>query len=488
MACPGDRSHCHVCLPELEEPVAVAVQNTEASPVGRAEQMSGPAPEQLVTRTWSRPFERPETIPGSADIVIIGGGIVGVSTAWFLARQGVRVALCEKGHVAGEQSGRNWGWVRQQGRDAREMPMIISSLNIWRGLAEAIGEDVGFAQTGCLYAARTEDELEGYAAWLPTAREHGLDTRMVSGDEVAHLAPGAAGRWKGGIYTASDGQAEPHMAAPAIARAAARSGASILTACAARGIETQAGRVSAVVTERGTIRTSLALCAAGAWTSMFCRSLAIPLPQLTLNGTVVRTAPGPEALNTCLWDHRAGIRRRQDGGYNVAHSSLLEHPIVPATFRFAFRYLPAFRKEFGGVRLSIGREFIDAWRTPRRWPLDAPSPFEKVRVLNPQPRRRAVARIRNILAERFPPLAGIGIAEAWSGVVETTPDAVPVIDEAETLPGFYIATGLSGHGFGIGPGAGKAIAGLLTGADTGIDLSEFRHSRFFDGSPIRLQA
>ncbi len=109
-------------------------------------------------------------------------------------------------------------------------------------------------------------------------------------------------------------------------------------------------------------------------------------------------------------------------------------------------------------------------------------------MLNPQPRRRAVARLRNILVERFPSLAGIGIAEAWSGVVETTPDAVPVIDEAETLPGFYIATGLSGHGFGIGPGAGKAIAGLLTGADTGIDLSEFRHSRFFDGSPIRLQA
>jgi len=107
--------------------------------------------------------------------------------------------------------------------------MIIESLNIWRGLDEAIGEDVGFEQTGCLYAARTDDELEGYASWLPTAREHGLDTRMVSGDEFAQLAPGANGTWRGGIYTASDGQAEPHKAAPAIARAAARNGASILT-------------------------------------------------------------------------------------------------------------------------------------------------------------------------------------------------------------------------------------------------------------------
>ncbi len=447
--------------------------------------MSDPVTADLVTRTWSRPFEPPDSIPGSADIVIIGGGIVGVSTAWFLARQGVQVALCEKGHIAGEQSGRNWGWVRQQGRDVREMPMIMESLNIWRGLAGQIGEDVGFEQTGCLYAARTDAELEGYAAWLPTAREYGLDTRLVSADEIARLVPGAATRWRGGTYTASDGQAEPHKAAPAIARAAARGGASILTACAVRGIETQAGRLSAVVTEQGTIRTSVALCAAGAWTSMFCRSLDIELPQLTLNGTVVRTAPGERVLNACVWDNRAGIRRRQDGGYNVAHSAFLEHPIVPSTFRFAFKYLPAFRREFGGVRLSIGREFVDEWRTPRRWRLDAPSPFEKTRVLNPQPRPRAVAGIRRIIAERFPRLADTGIAEAWSGVVDTTPDAVPVIDQAEAVPGFYMATGLSGHGFGIGPGAGKAIAGMLTGADTRIDLSEFRLSRFFDGTPVR---
>jgi glycine/D-amino acid oxidase-like deaminating enzyme len=368
------------------------------------------------------------------------------------------------------------------------MPMIMESLRIWRRLAEDIGEDLGFMQTGCLYAARTTDELEGYAAWLPTAREYGLDTRMVSGDEIARLVPGAKAKWKGGTYTPSDGQAEPHKAVPAIARAAARAGVSMLTCCAVRGIETQAGRVSAVVTEHGAIRTPVVLCAAGAWTSMFCRSLDISLPQLTLRGTVVRTAPGAKVLSTCVWDHRAGIRRRQDGGYNVAHSAFLEHPVVPSTFRFAFKYLQAFRREFGGVRLSIGREFADEWRMPRRWALDAQSPFERTRILDPQPRPHVVAAIRSIIAERFPPLAGIAVAEAWSGVVETTPDVVPVIDEAESLPGFYIATGLSGHGFGIGPGAGKAIAGMLTGTATGIDLSAFRLGRFFDGTPIRLQA
>ena len=115
--------------------------------------MSESVPADLVSRTWEQPFAAPESIPGQADVVIIGGGIIGVSTAWFLARQGVNVVLCEKGHIAGEQSSRNWGWVRQQLRDTREMPMIVESLRIWRTLAEETGEDVGFREQGVMVAA-----------------------------------------------------------------------------------------------------------------------------------------------------------------------------------------------------------------------------------------------------------------------------------------------------------------------------------------------
>ena len=97
-------------------------------------------------------------------------------------------------------------------------------------------------------------------------------------------------------------------------------------------------------------------------------------------------------------------------------------------------------------------------------------------------------KIRKNLDELFPQLAGTRIVEAWAGMVETTPDVVPVMCEHESIPGFHIATGLSGHGFGIGPGAGKALAGMLTGTDVGIDMSPFRLSRFFDGSPIRLES
>ncbi len=450
--------------------------------------MSETHSDKLVSQTWSGPLEKPASIPDAADVVIIGGGIVGVSTAWFLAKQGVSVALCEKGHIAGEQSSRNWGWVRQQGRDARELPMMIDSMRIWRGLAEAIGEDVGFAQAGCMFTAKNEKQLAGFCEWLDVAKEYELDTTVLSREALSSQVRGSAIDWPGAMFTASDGRAEPHKATPAIARAAERCGATILTACAVRGIETAAGKASAVVTEHGRIRTSTVLCAAGAWSSMFCRSLGISLPQLQVRGTVLRTAPGPDVLNGNLFDERIGIRRRQDGGYTVAHASILDHSITPTTFRYCFKFLPALRQEINVLRLRIGRDFIDEWKLPQTWDLDKPSPFEATRVLSPEPNEKAVKGIRRNLGFVFPELDGIEIAESWAGMVETTPDVVPIIDSPESVPGFHIATGFSGHGFGIGPGAGRALAAMLTGSNPGLDLQPFRLSRFFDGSPICPQS
>ena len=248
-------------------------------------------PADLVSRTWAREPEPPAATPASADVVIIGGGIVGIATAWFLAKQGLSVVVCEKGHIAGEQSGRNWGWVRQQGRDVREMPMIVESLRIWRELWQDIGEDVGFRQHGILYLIDDDAKLERYAAWADMAKTYGTGSRLIEAGELKALVYGAHPKWRGALYTESDGRAEPHLATPALARAVSRSGGTVLTGCAVRGIETTAGRVSAVITEHGRIDTSTVLCAAGAWTSMFCRSLGIRVPQLRIRGTVARTAP-----------------------------------------------------------------------------------------------------------------------------------------------------------------------------------------------------
>jgi glycine/D-amino acid oxidase-like deaminating enzyme len=440
-----------------------------------------------VSDTWTKPIEISSACPESADVVIIGGGIAGVATAWFLAKDGVGVVLCEKGHIAGEQSSRNWGWIRKQGRDDRELPMMIESHRIWRSFEEETGEDVGYTEGGCYYLAATDEDVGNYESWMPTAREFELDTRVVQGDELARHIDNPSQNWPGALYTASDGRAEPHKAVPAMARVASRLGASILTGCAVRGVETEAGRVSAVVTEHGTIKTSTVLCAAGAWTSMFCRSIGISLPQLKVKGTVARTAPGPRILDGQCFDKRVAIRRRQDGGYTVASGSGgLLHSITPSTFRFAFKFLPALKQETDRMWVTINGDFFKELAMPVRWALDKKSPFEEVRVLNPSPSQSTLRIIRKKLNEVYPVLEKTDIVESWAGMIETTPDVVPVIGPEEELPGFFIATGLSGHGFGIGPGVGKVAAAMLTGKDSGIDITPFRRSRFFDGSPIKL--
>jgi glycine/D-amino acid oxidase-like deaminating enzyme len=366
--------------------------------------------------------------------------------------------------------------------------MMQASLEIWDGLQEATGEDVGFVRRGCFFTADSEKEMASFENWVQIARDYGIDSRLMAASELKQHLQSPMDAWAGALYTESDGRAEPQRAGPAIARAAQRAGATVLTSCAVRGLETSGGKVSAVVTEHGTIRTSTVLCAAGAWTSMFCRSLGIAVPQLKVRGTVVRTAACDSVLEGNVFDKRLGIRRRADGGYSVAHGSVLQHSITPSTFRWSFKFVPALMQELKVLRLSFGKEFFDEWRIPRSWALDEVSPFEKTRVLDPEPSQRVIKGIRRNIDAMFPQLATTPIVEGWAGMVETSPDVVPIIGAIEQLPGFHIATGFSGHGFGLGPGAGKAIAGMLTGTDTGIDIAPLRLGRFFDGSPIRPQS
>ena len=130
------------------------------------------------------------------------------------------------------------------------------------------------------------------------------------------------------------------------------------------------------------------------------------------------------------------------------------------------------------LRLRVGRSFIDEWRVPRRWTLDEKTPFEQVRTLDPAPSDAIIAEAERNLVRSFPAFAGMAIAERWAGLIDATPDGVPVISGVPALPGFYIASGFSGHGFGIGPGAGHLMADLVTGATPLVDPSPYRYGRF----------
>ena len=435
----------------------------------------------------STPIAFSDPLPDAVDVAVIGAGVIGTSTAWFLARHGAKVALIEKGRVAGEQSSRNWGWVRQQGRDRHELPVMMESNRIWRELAEETGErDLAFTGAGCAYLAENERQLAKFEEWRDLAREHQLDTRMLSAKEARETVPGVEGRWVGGMLTPSDGRAEPFVAVPALARAVRGLGVSVTESCAVRTVETANGRVCGAGTERGPIRADRVVLAGGAWSTYFAANAGLDLPQLVVRSTVARTRPAPDHGLPNVSAPGFHIRRRTDGGYSVATGDVVEHYVCARSFKDLAKFLKLMKQSARDLRLKPKPPagYPGAWGSKTRWSADEVTPFERTRVLNPPPSEEVRQRLRDRLPMRTPWLAEAGIAEIWAGMIDVTPDAVPYICEAPALPGLFIGTGMSGHGFGIGPGVGRVLADLVLGRPPGFDLSRFRFERFADGSPI----
>ncbi len=423
-------------------------------------------------------------LPHRTSVVVIGGGIAGISTALFLAQKGIPVVVCEKGQVGAEQSGRNWGWTRVMGRDEREIPLGMEALRIWRRMDATVEAATGFTQCGIAYLCETDAARASHEAWLEKARPYQVESRMISAEEVKALYPGLAVPTKGAMYTPTDGRAEPQKAVPAITAAVRRLGGIVLERCAVRGVETKGGRISGVVTEKGAIACDSVVLAGGAWSRLFAGNAGIDLPQLKVLGSVFRTEPVPDGPQGSVGGLPFSIRRRADGGYNIARRNNSLSEITPDSFRLLGQFLPSYRKSWREVklRLRLGGRFREEWRMPRRWKLDEVTPFEQVRILDPEPDNRGLERAEGELAALFPAFKGMKVAETWAGLMDVTPDAVPVIGPVDSLPGFFISTGFSGHGFGIGPGAGRLMADLVAGDAPVVDPAPFRFGRFADGS------
>lgn len=425
-------------------------------------------------------------LPKKVDVVVIGGGIVGSSTALELAESGIRVALCEKGGIGQEQSSRNWGWVRITRRDPREVPLMIEALRIWKGHEKRTERDLGYRKSGTIFTCTTDQEYSDYERWNENLSEYQVEKQMLSPSEFGQMHPTAKLDIKGALFCGSDGRAEPQKAAPAIAEAARDRGAHILTECAVRGIETSAGAVSGVVTERGTIACSTVVLAGGAWSGLFAGNMGIDFPQLKVMNSVLRTTPIKDGPKQAIWHRDFALRRRQDGGYTIAsgHENVVN--LEPRSFRYAYKFLPALRKEWRSLNFRIGLRFLDEARIANRWSMDEPSPFEYNRVLDPAPNKTLSNKALAAAKHAFPALKQADIAQRWAGYIDVTPDAVPVISPIGGVPGFFLASGFSGHGFGIGPAAGRLMADLVTNRTPLVDPVDFRFDRFTDGSKIEL--
>ncbi len=429
-----------------------------------------------MTKTLER-FSTSDQLPKATTVVVIGGGIVGVSAALTLAERNIPVVLIEKGHIAGEQSSRNLGWIRKTSRLAEDVPLSLAADKLWQQMPERIGRQVGYQQAGIMFVAHTEQQMHAHQRWFESVKALELGSKLLSSREIDSMVPGGRGSWAGGVYTSSDGRAEPAVAVSAMAQAAQNKGVILVQHCAVRGLSLSAGKVSGVVTEQGEIACQQVLLAGGAWSRRFLAQHGVALPSLPLICSVLRTKPLNGPTDIAVGAPNFSFRKHQDGGFIITQRGKLDAPLTLDHLLVGHRYLDQLRQQRDALRITLGKHFIDDLKLARRWSTQKPSPFEKIRTMDPPHNAGLNSEALSNLKRAWPMFEQAQIDEAWAGLIDVTPDSNPVIDRIAAIPGLTLASGFSGHGFGTGPAAGQLAADLVTHATPLVDPAPYRFAR-----------
>ncbi|HAL47378.1 MAG TPA: FAD-binding oxidoreductase [Dehalococcoidia bacterium] len=421
------------------------------------------------------------TIESTPDVLVIGGGIVGCATAYYLAKRNASVVLVEKGEIADEQSSRNWGWVSQL-RNPNEASLALLSQSIWRGLSDELGTDLDWVEGGGMYLSDDDEHFREFHRAAELMNAAGVDSRVLTRPEVEALIPEIAGDWTGGYYTPTNGQAEPAKVTAAFARAAQEMGAEIYTNCAAEDVTVSGGRVQSVRTELGDVNAQTVVCAAGAWSSKIGRMAGLSLPQRKIRATVASTEPVPIFTRINVWGGGVAVRQRNDGSLVVAGEGTADHDMTLDSFRHMRLFMPEVRRNLGKIRPRFGPEFVRDVGRAMPWSNARMHPFAHAVGVEPKPNMNKVRDGVKSLIQLYPHLEGqIRIDKAWAGYIDGTPDRTPVIGAADGLEGFMFATGFSGHGFALGPGAGRVVSELILDGQPSADIHMMRYSRFAEG-------
>ena len=372
-----------------------------------------------------------------AKIVIIGGGITGTSAAWQLAKSGHQVTLAEKLRLAAMASGWTLAGVRQSGRDARELPLAVASIRLWQDLAERLGAETGYRRTGNLRLARNADEAAVIRALVGAQRALGLDLAYIEGGpNIRAIAPAVSGSAVvAASFCPSDGQADPDLTVAAFAAAAERSGAEIRIGLQVNGIAARNGKIAGVETSEGFIPADCVVVCAGIHTPALLAPLGLRLPLTIQHVTAVQTAPAAHCL---------------DQVFGVANADCAGRQEASGAFRFTS----------GGTRWD---EPADSWTEA-----------------GIKPSQQAVNDVVRLVGQVVPQVFQTPVARSWGGLVDLTPDNLPVIDAPAGVSGLVVAAGYSGHGFALGPISGELIAALASGERPALDLSHFCLARFAD--------
>jgi glycine/D-amino acid oxidase-like deaminating enzyme len=425
-------------------------------------------------------FSRQE-LPKEADAVVIGAGIQGCAAAYYLAKRGAKVVVLEKARIAGQQSGRAWGFVRAMDRDPAETSLMLACLKLWQGLEAELGADLEWRQDGNLFMARDDAELARYEIGAARDRVFGVDTKVITPKEVSALIPALVDPGVGGLWGPKEGQAEPRKVSHAFAAKATQLGALFFEGCGAVGIERQGGAVTSVLSESGTIRTKIAIIAAGASSHRVMKGLGFDLPQQIARFTCSRTNPVPPLSNIAFYGHHIGFRQRGDGTLNLAEELQVDVDLTLDRFRALKWFLPSLWENRRATSFKVNgvtaRDLLH--RLPGRPEALQPWIHDRDPVVPPN-----MKRVRNAVAQLgklFPVAMGVQAVESWAGQVDLMPDGIPVLGPVAEIPGLLLATGLTGHGFGMGPIVGKLMSELALDGKPSLDLHAFRFSRYAEG-------
>jgi sarcosine oxidase subunit beta len=372
-------------------------------------------------------------MPESADVVIIGGGVMGCAIAYHLAKEGLKPVVIEKSDIGGEASGSNGGGVRQSARNLKEMPLAIESIRMYGQLHEELAMDVEYVRQGNLRLCTSEEELEAMRQAVESQKAVGLELQMLDRKQVLDINPYVGEKVIGASFCPTDGHANPFLVTYAYYLKAKSLGARFYTHQEAREIRLQKGRVSAVITDKNVFETDLVVNAAGIAGRKIANMAGLDFPMRPLFSEALITEPFPPLFSQMI-GHAKGLFY----GRQTVHG-------------------PFFWGGFVGTEQFIHREGKPLFH-----------------FIGPA--------ISELVIDFFPVLKNLHVIRTWSGLIAQVSDAIPVLGLVEEVPGFVLATGFSGHGFGLAPVIGKLISELIMDCQTSIPISDFCYGRFSHGS------
>ena len=368
-----------------------------------------------------------------ADIVVIGGGVSGLSSAYYLAKAGCDVVVVEKGMVGGEASGRNGGMISERTDEPALIPLAVESIKLWATLDDELGYPTEFVHQGRVQVGVSEEEMGDIFSERDEALRHGISVESLDPSEIQDLIPGITARTLGGLFFANGGHANPQRSVQAFAWAFQDLGGRLYQNTAVTGFQIAADRVTSVETNAGSIATDIVVAAAGPQTALLAEMVGVNVPVAPARVEILATAPLEPLFDIALVGN--GLYGRQ-----AARGNLL----------------------FGGG----AHEWTDVGLTT-------------------DPAKPNTPLIRNIarrLAELLPGVADVPVIRTWAGIVEQAPDYVPIIDFLGS-PSNYIVITASAHGFGIAPATGKVVSELVLHGKSSIDISGLGLGRFSDLAP-----